>query len=336
MSRDSKTSCAAIGSSRRIAHAAMRWRVSTEREPYINAGHRCSARWLLARAQADFSPDSWRFRTAERIWRWSAYVIWDDSSHLALAAPARSWNKRRRFQPTLSQPTGCLSQRCSVWGRGFPCSSIGLRFCSGTCRYCGRVGGYARKWLIDFPVSVVRSKFVQYILASYAFRVLQDYAFRPILLTAFLALFARAVGFQLSHRVWLELTLIAALFLNSALGRFVVEVSTQYLVRVWCDLRIHVIGSLAQLIMDVFRGLVTTLERMINLIDEWLRLRRGSSGLLRTFKMLGSMLWFVIAYVVIFVFTLLVEPQINPIKHFPVVTVSHKLILPTGPAIAHS
>jgi hypothetical protein len=30
----------------------------------------------------------------------------------------------------------------------------------------------------------------------------------------------------------------------------------------------------------------------------------------------------------------LVEPQINPIKHFPVVTVSHKLILPTGPAIA--
>jgi hypothetical protein len=36
---------------------------------------------------------------------------------------------------------------------------------------------------------------------------------------------------------------------------------------------------------------------------------------------------------VIFVFTLLVEPQINPIKHFPVVTVSHKLILPTGPAI---
>ena len=31
---------------------------------------------------------------------------------------------------------------------------------------------------------------------------------------------------------------------------------------------------------------------------------------------------------VIFVFTLLVEPQINPIKHFPVVTVSHKFILP--------
>ena len=55
--------------------------------------------------------------------------------------------------------------------------------------------------------------------------------------------------------------------------------------------------------------------------------------MIRAFKMLGGILWFVVAYVVIFVFTLLVEPQINPIKHFPVVTVSHKLILPTGPAI---
>ena len=130
----------------------------------------------------------------------------------------------------------------------------------------------------------------------------------------------------------LEVTLLAALFLNSALGRFVAEVTTHYLMRLWRDLRIRVIGSLAQWTMDVFRGLVTTLERMINLIDEWLRLRRGSSRMIRTFKMLGGVLWFIIAYVVIFVFTLLVEPQINPIKHFPVVTVSHKLILPTGPA----
>jgi hypothetical protein len=34
----------------------------------------------------------------------------------------------------------------------------------------------------------------------------------------------------------------------------------------------------------------------------------------------------------VLVFTLLIEPQVNPIKHFPVVTVSHKLLLPAGPA----
>jgi len=198
-------------------------------------------------------------------------------------------------------------------------------------RQCGR---YARKWFIDLPVSIARSKFVQYVLDSYAFRVLQNYVFGPVLLTALLAMVVRGLGVQLGNRLWLDVALVAALFLNSALGRFVVDVTTQYLMRLWRDLRIHVIGSLAQWVMDIFRGLVTALERVINLIDEWLRLRRGSTRLTRTVKILGGLVWFVVAYVVIFVFTLLVEPQINPIKHFPVVTVSHKLILPTGPAIA--
>jgi len=36
----------------------------------------------------------------------------------------------------------------------------------------------------------------------------------------------------------------------------------------------------------------------------------------------------VINYVVRFYVTLLIEPQVNPIKHFPVVTVSHKIMLP--------
>jgi hypothetical protein len=198
-------------------------------------------------------------------------------------------------------------------------------------RVCGH---YARQWLLEFPLAVLRSKVVQYILDSHVFRVLDNYVFRPVIVTACLTLLARAVGVRLSERTWLDVTLVAALLLNSALGRFVVEVTTQYLVRLWRDLRIHVIGSLAQWIMDVFRGFVTTLERGINWIDEWLRLRRGSGRVVRTIKMMGGILWFVIAYVVIFVFTLLIEPQINPIKHFPVVTVSHKLILPTGPAIA--
>jgi hypothetical protein len=51
----------------------------------------------------------------------------------------------------------------------------------------------------------------------------------------------------------------------------------------------------------------------------------------RAVKLVGGACWFFVAYLTIFVFTLLLEPQINPIKHFPVVTVSHKLILPTGP-----
>src|SRR5262249_21783007 len=45
-------------------------------------------------------------------------------------------------------------------------------------------------------------------------------------------------------------------------------------------------------------------------------------------------LWSGVTYVVRFVIVILVEPQINPIKHFPVVTVSHKLMLLLAPPVA--
>ena len=47
-----------------------------------------------------------------------------------------------------------------------------------------------------------------------------------------------------------------------------------------------------------------------------------------------GLIWFPIAYLFRFVFYLLVEPQVNPVKHFPVVTVSHKVIWPMVPQIA--
>jgi hypothetical protein len=47
-----------------------------------------------------------------------------------------------------------------------------------------------------------------------------------------------------------------------------------------------------------------------------------------------GVVWFFIAYVLRFCINVLIEPQINPIKHFPVVTVSHKLLLPLIPTFA--
>ena len=58
-------------------------------------------------------------------------------------------------------------------------------------------------------------------------------------------------------------------------------------------------------------------------------LASGGAGLIQ--PELGLSLWTLVNYGIRFCITLLVEPQINPIKHFPVVTVSHKVILPLGP-----
>jgi len=44
-------------------------------------------------------------------------------------------------------------------------------------------------------------------------------------------------------------------------------------------------------------------------------------------------IWFAVTYVVRIYTNLLVEPTVNPIKHFPVVTVGHKLMLPIVPQV---
>ena len=55
----------------------------------------------------------------------------------------------------------------------------------------------------------------------------------------------------------------------------------------------------------------------------------GPAGLGIVVKAILGVFWFYVAYFSRFAVNLLVEPQINPIKHFPVVTVSHKIVLPT-------
>src|SRR4030095_209119 len=77
-----------------------------------------------------------------------------------------------------------------------------------------------------------------------------------------------------------------------------------------------------------FKMLANWVERQLYAVDEWLRFRGGDSQGSLARKAILGLLWFPIAYVFRFVFYLLVEPQVNPVKHFPVVTVSHKLLLP--------
>ena len=74
------------------------------------------------------------------------------------------------------------------------------------------------------------------------------------------------------------------------------------------------------------------MERLIYMVDEWLQFRTGETRLKFVSKAILGPIWLLAAYVLRFCINLLIEPQINPIKHFPVVTVSHKLLLPFIPA----
>jgi hypothetical protein len=70
-------------------------------------------------------------------------------------------------------------------------------------------------------------------------------------------------------------------------------------------------------------------DRALYAVDEWLRFRSGQGSFSLVSKASLGVVWFFIAYVTRFAVNLLIEPQVNPIKHFPVVTVSHKIVLPT-------
>jgi len=188
----------------------------------------------------------------------------------------------------------------------------------------------ARGLLIDLPLRVIRLPSVQWLLRSRLAVLGFRFVLKPLALSA--------VAWQLlpkSHSRWqttagtgVSLFLAMNLLLNSRLGRNMQEVIADWLVQSWERYGIRILSGLFYLVIDIFKGLLESVERLLYTVDEWLRFRSGQSRVLLVMKAVVGLIWFCASYVIRFAINLLIEPQINPIKHFPVVTVSHKLLLP--------
>ena len=70
------------------------------------------------------------------------------------------------------------------------------------------------------------------------------------------------------------------------------------------------------------------IERLMYAVDEWLRFKSGQGRAMMVLKGALGMVWFFVAYAIRFCVNLLIEPQLNPVKHVPWVTVSHKIMAP--------
>lgn len=92
----------------------------------------------------------------------------------------------------------------------------------------------------------------------------------------------------------------------------------------------RVLPGLFRLTVDTFRTMIDLVERVLYRVAEWLRFRDGSQRWTIAPKAVFGLAWFAMAYVVRLYITLLIEPEINPLKHFPVVTVAQKLMLTSG------
>lgn len=192
------------------------------------------------------------------------------------------------------------------------------------------------KWLcFDLPNEVIQHPVVQAVLRSQLYRVFRNYLLRPAIATAIFTGLAMVGGFDWSARTQFEVFLGVNLFLNSGIGRYFEEWLTDLFVRAWHELRMRVFAATFYWIMDLFHRMMRGLEQVIYVVDEWLRFRSGDPRRFILVKAFLGLIWGIVSYVIRIYVTLLIEPQINPVKHFPVVTVTHKLILPLYPAMTH-
>ncbi|HEU0030509.1 MAG TPA: hypothetical protein VFQ53_07750 [Kofleriaceae bacterium] len=127
--------------------------------------------------------------------------------------------------------------------------------------------------------------------------------------------------------------LIAMFVMNSRWGRIAEERLTDAVVRSSRQVTTRIIPGLIKYTLDLFAELVEVFERGIYRVDEWLRFRSGQSVVIVAAKGVLATVWFVVTYFLRLYVNLFVEPTINPIKHFPVVTVAAKLIIPIIPSL---
>ena len=195
-----------------------------------------------------------------------------------------------------------------------------------------------RSLLWDIPRGVLRSRTIRGIRQSRPVRFLVHHFWTPLLLTWLLFAIVLLVGvspwFLLRWGIWIWAGLTLAY--NTPWGWVAQDRITEALSDWWRIVRVNLVPGLVATIIDWFKMLANWIERQLYAVDEWLRFRGGDSQGSLAMKAILGLLWFPIAYTFRFVFYLLVEPQINPVKHFPGVTVSHKVLLPLTPSVAEA
>lgn len=126
---------------------------------------------------------------------------------------------------------------------------------------------------------------------------------------------------------------LVAVLVNSRFGRLAEEIAADWAVRSGRQVTSRILPGMVKYVLQLFTQLVELIDRGIYRVDEWLRFRSGQSFVILFVKGVLGVIWFFITYVLRIYVNLLVEPTVNPIKHFPVVTVAAKIILPFTPAM---
>ncbi|MFO0618145.1 MAG: hypothetical protein U0414_36470 [Polyangiaceae bacterium] len=184
--------------------------------------------------------------------------------------------------------------------------------------------------LFTVPSWILHLWWMQKILKSAPFVFFKKYVFKP-------AVFA-TIAFLSTHWViqnfWLQLGITIATFLvmnaaiNSRIGMMLEEAAVDWLTHWWGQLKRRLLPGLFALIVRVFARLLEIVDRFIYSVDELLRFRQGQSSVAYAVKAFLGVIWFFVTYFIRVYIALLFEPWVNPLKHFPTVTVAGKMLIP--------
>lgn len=207
--------------------------------------------------------------------------------------------------------------------------------CWAAAKWLGRM---LKGVLVTAPVAVWRSAPVRFLRNNVVTRVLADRFGWAIAVGTLVGTFLWLFGASWVRVGWWAGGSFAAvvLVLNTPPGRRWQDGFEEALSDTRRLILDGVFGHLIAFVSWVFRELLGAVDRWLYTLDEWFRFREGQSRPSLVLKVILAVLWFPVAYAVRFAFYLLIEPQVNPLKHFPVVTVSHKLLLPMIPSLHQS
>ena len=186
------------------------------------------------------------------------------------------------------------------------------------------------------PRTIIHSPVVCYLFDNRITCFIRRYLVTPALVGSLAGIIVYLYGMdgESSVGTGLIVCLLSGILFRSPFGQGIEEQINDVLAHLWQVISVNFVVGLITLIWQIFHTIFETIERSIYTVDEALRFREGDSRVTFLFKLIFGVFWHCFSYIFRFAWSLLVEPQINPIKHFPVVTVSHKLLIPLIPDLA--
>lgn len=181
----------------------------------------------------------------------------------------------------------------------------------------------------DLPAALLRLPAVRAVLQSKAYLLFWHFVGKPLVVVLPVAGVMWLAGVPWPWTVGLAaaLFLTGSALLNSHAGLVIEETTADGAVRTVQLVRDDVVPGLIAWFQWVSRWAHDRIERALYSIDEALRFRQGQGRAAFVAKLLLGVVWFAFTWVFRLIYNVFFEPQVNPIKHFPVVTVAHKLTL---------